>query len=333
MKQQAFENAHRQYWANFEALCVQMKKSPAWRSIDSHQQLAMPDMYRQICHHYALAKHRHYSLHLVEKLHALVMQGHAILYGKSNFSLWLIVDFMWRDFPSALRQHSRHFWIAAALFFVPAALMGVSVYYNDSQIYSLLSAGEVKNFEYMYDPEHSSFGRSINRATATDIRMLGHYIQNNIGIDFKAYASGLVAGIGPVFIAVYNGVYFGAVAGYLSTKGSGSVFWQFVAGHSALELIAMIISVAAGLRLGQPLIAPGRRSYGEAFKKSGKDSIKLLMGAAIMTFLAAFIEAFWSSKASIAPGVKYMVGLSLWFLVALYLLRAGKGQNESNQGS
>jgi len=38
----------------------------------------------------------------------------------------------------------------------------------------------------------------------------------------------------------------------------------------------------------------------------------------LMLIIAAFIEAFWSSSASLPIAVKYSVGAALWALVLLY---------------
>ena len=48
-------------------------------------------------------------------------------------------------------------------------------------------------------------------------------------------------------------------------------------------------------------------------------------GLALTLVLAAFIEAFWSSR-ELAPQIKYGVGAACWALLALYLLFAGRRQ-------
>ena len=46
-----------------------------------------------------------------------------------------------------------------------------------------------------------------------------------------------------------------------------------------------------------------------------------------MFFIAAFIEAFWSSTQVISPTIKYTVGGALWFLVFAYFMFVGRSQN------
>ena len=55
-------------------------------------------------------------------------------------------------------------------------------------------------------------------------------------------------------------------------------------------------------------------------------SVDALRGltVAAMLLVAAFIEAYWSSRTATPPLTKYWVGASLWALVALYLIAAGR---------
>lgn len=47
----------------------------------------------------------------------------------------------------------------------------------------------------------------------------------------------------------------------------------------------------------------------------------------VFLLIAAFIEAYWSSKTSVAPLTKYLVGAGLWLMVATYLLFAGRNRH------
>ena len=90
--------------------------------------------------------------------------------------------------------------------------------------------------------------------------MFGFYIRNNIGVAFQCFAGGLFAGLGSLFFLAYNGAFGGAVAGYLTERGLSSTFYSFVATHAAFELTAIVLSGAAGLKIGHALLAPGRRT-------------------------------------------------------------------------
>ncbi|MBL8482006.1 MAG: stage II sporulation protein M, partial [Rhodocyclaceae bacterium] len=87
------------------------------------------------------------------------------------------------------------------------------------------------------------------------------------------------------------------------------------------------LSGAAGLELGMGLIAPGRSTRAEALRLRAQGALPLLVGAALLTFLAAFIEAFWSPLRSVPLSVKYAVGVIFWLLLALYFGLAGRARD------
>ncbi|MCU7813026.1 MAG: stage II sporulation protein M, partial [Candidatus Thiodiazotropha sp. (ex Notomyrtea botanica)] len=60
-----------------------------------------------------------------------------------------------------------------------------------------------------------------------------------------------------------------------------------------------------------------------------QEALQLVMGAALMLLVAAFIEAFWSSS-GFTPEVKYGVAAILWLWVILYLVFMGRGQGGSH---
>jgi uncharacterized membrane protein SpoIIM required for sporulation len=93
-----------------------------------------------------------------------------------------------------------------------------------------------------------------------------------------------------------------------------------VVGHGAFELTAIVFSGAAGLKLGYSLLNPGPFSRRDALRLAGQEAIPMLYGIILMLVIAAFMEAFWSSNASLAISVKYTVGAACWILVLLYSL-------------
>jgi uncharacterized membrane protein SpoIIM required for sporulation len=175
--------------------------------------------------------------------------------------------------------------------------------------------------EEMYKPTNHHLGM---RASDTNFTMFGYYIWNNVRIGFQTFAGGLLAGVGSVWFLAANGVIIGSVAGYLTQVGYSATFWSFVAGHSSLELIAIVLSGAAGLRLGLAVIAPGNRSRKSALVAAAKPAVRIMYGAAILFFLAACVEAFWSPHTALPPNAKIAIGVAGWALVLLYFLFAGR---------
>ena len=177
--------------------------------------------------------------------------------------------------------------------------------------------------EQMYGGQEDQI-HHLREKFGSNFMMFGHYIRNNVGIDFQIFAGGILACIGTIFFLIYNGVHIGASAGYVHYACNPESFWTFVAGHSSYELLGMVVAGMAGMRLGLGILKPGRLPRGRALAEAGKRALPLLYGAAVMTGLAAVVEGFWSAQAMPA-GVKYGVGIAGWALHVVYFLAMGRG--------
>ena len=127
-----------------------------------------------------------------------------------------------------------------------------------------------------------------------------------------------------MFFLVYNSLHLGAVVSKIHEMGDYETFYSFVVGHSSLELIGIVLSGSAGMVMGFSILAPGRRRFLEALQEGAREGVQILIGAAVMIFLAAFIEAFWSSRSDIPFSIKLSFGLGLWGLCFLYFVFAGR---------
>ena len=128
------------------------------------------------------------------------------------------------------------------------------------------------------------------RQSDSDFMMFGFYIMNNISITFQLFASGLVLGLGTLFYVVVNGVFIGAASGHLINAGYQSTFFQFVIGHGSFELTALVVAGGAGFMLGHALLAPGMVGRLAALRLVAPRAVRIVMGAALMCLIAAFIE-------------------------------------------
>ena len=141
---------------------------------------------------------------------------------------------------------------------------------------------------------------------------------------FQCFAGGLFAGLGSLFFLMYNGAFSGALAGFLSARGLGPTFFSFVVTHSAFELIAIVLSGAAGLKIGSALLAPGRLSRTQSLMTATRESAILLYGVTVLLFVAAMIEAFWSSAPWLPHTAKYASGAVSWAAVVGYVTYRGR---------
>jgi len=318
-----FEEMYRDEWAELETLLDRV----SGRDVDESFMQSpvsgarVATLYRRACEHLALARARSYPTYMVDRLERMTAQAHQLIYQRREFGFARVRDLLAVDFPCAVRTHASYVAVATATFVLPTIIIGVLVYWRPELILSVVSADKVSSFEEMYSPAAHSIGRV--RTATTDWMMFGLYIRNNIGVAFQCFAGGLFAGIGSLFFLAYNGAFAGALAGYLTERGLSGTFYSFIVTHSAFELTAIVLSGAAGLRIGNALLAPGRLTRVQALVQATRDSAILLYGVTAMLLVAAGIEAFWSSAGWLPPVVKYCVAAVCWMAVFGYFAFQG----------
>lgn len=317
MNQQEFERQHAPEWERFERMLDVPAKGQPQSDIAE-----FPQRYRALCQQLALARDRQYATYLIDRLNHLVLRGHQQFYSAQAGLFSRILAFVGGGFPRLIRAEWRLLLASFVLFYASQLAMGWATYHHPEMIYTLMDAQEVANFESMYRPDAPHIGRE--RGADNDFLMFGIYIRNNITIGFQTFASGILAGLGTVFYLLFNGVYLGAVAGYLTQLGYGTTFWPFVVGHGAFEDTAILFAGMAGLKLGFALLAPGRKRRAQALVDAARVAVKIVYGMVGMLVIAAFFEAFWSGSATIPANAKYGVGAALWTLVIGYFLFAGR---------
>jgi uncharacterized membrane protein SpoIIM required for sporulation len=327
MRQEHFVARHQEEWQVFErwldARAARPRRARADRDWRGLPDADVPAAYRRLCQQLGLARRRGYSPQVVSRLQALVQRGHNALY-RPPLPRWRrAFEFFLADFPCLVRAERGVMWASALLFALPLALCFYAMQARPELIHTVFDPQELAEFEAMYEPAAHKLGRD----SGTDLAMFGVYIFNNVSIGLRTFASGLVAGIGPVLVLAFNGVMFGSVAGHLQSIGHGDPFWRFVAGHSSFELTAIVISGGAGLRIGLNVLAPGRRRRVDALVEGGRRGAQLCLGVFAMLLIAAFIEAFWSSIGWMSAPVKFGVGGALWLLVLLWLWRGGRDRH------
>jgi len=313
VKQQPFEAKHRPLW---QALRGWLANEPTVAPEE------VPAAYRQVIHHLAMARERRYTAALVEELQQLVMALHQRLYGVRAFQGRRVFRFLLQDLPRQVRAQRRVVLASLLLFLGPLVAAYIAVRLDPDLVHLVLDRAQAAQIHQMYSPEGlAEIARSGSRR---DVQMFGFYILNNTSIDFQCFASGVLAGVGPAFLLAFNGLHMGAVSAFLANEGFTRAFYGFVSGHSAPELTGVVLSGAAGLRLGLALLHPGRMSRKEALREAGRDTQGILMGAALLTVSAAFVEGFWSANPAIPHPLKIAAGVAAWAALLGWLGLAGR---------
>lgn len=319
-----FEQLYQAEWAELEAQVriILAGRSRQSNGTDPIRGDRVASLYRRACEHLALARARGYPRYLLDRLEKITSDAHQVIYQRREFGVHRLKRAVLYDFPRAVRAHAAYVWLSTALFMVPALVVGWLVYLNPDLILSVVDANQAAEFEEMYSESDRSIGAA--RDAGSDWAMFGFYIKNNTSISFQCFASGIFFGVGSMFFLVMNGLYGGAIAGYLTERGLGETFWSFVVTHAAFELTAIVLSGAAGMRIGHALISPGRHTRKHSLVLAARESMVIIYGVAVMLLIAAAIEAFWSSARWLPLPLKYGVAAGCWIAVLSYLTLQGR---------
>lgn len=322
MIKQDFMESRKARWTRLEKLLRRLESAGGARKLEQHELDEFVHLYRTACSDLARARSEELGDDVESYLNVIVARGHKQFHPPGAPSARLLGRFFARDFPRAVRGIKWYVLVAALLFAGPTALTAWAVVRDPSIAYSLAPPAELEELTDAYAEGHQG-GRSED----LDSMMTGFYINNNVGIAFRCFATGVFFGLGSVFFLVLNGVSGGAVGAYICTAGYSESFLTFVVGHGAFELTAIVLSGAVGLRLGMLLVNPGPWRRLDALRLAAPQLIRVILGAAAMLLVAALVEGFWSPSG--APSlVKYGVGGFLWLLVVVYLALAGRGRDE-----
>jgi uncharacterized membrane protein SpoIIM required for sporulation len=312
-----FEHRNQERWAEYERLVARLEKGGRDPAAGE-----MPRRFRELCVDLSLAESRMYGARITERLNALVIRGYELIYRTGRGGWSRAVEFLVAGFPQAVRRERRLFWLCNAVFWLPFFAMMLSSAHEIRWIQAVLGADGMAAMEKMYGGKEEQLSH-LREEYGSNFMMFCFYIYNNVAIDFRIFAGGMVAGVGTLFFLLFNGLHLGAAAGYVNHACNPESFWSFVSGHSSFELLGMVVSGMAGMRLGLAILRPGRLPRTRALAEASKQALPLIYGAALMTTLAAVIEGFWSAQ-RIPFEAKYAFGIAGWILCAAYFLLAGR---------
>ncbi|HWJ84145.1 MAG TPA: stage II sporulation protein M [Cellulomonas sp.] len=114
---------------------------------------------------------------------------------------------------------------------------------------------------------------------------------NNAWIAAVCIGAG-ITGIGPVWMLLSNSVNVGATGGMMAEAGKLDIFLQLIAPHGMLELTAIFVAGAAGLRIFWTWIDPGPRPRSRALAEEARSLFTVAIGLVGVLAVSGLIEGF-----------------------------------------
>jgi uncharacterized membrane protein SpoIIM required for sporulation len=304
----------RPHWTRLEALVTACdRRGVAALAPDELRELAL--LYRQAAADLSAVRDDPASTALARHLNQLLARAHNLVYAGQPTAARRPLAFMTRTFPQTFRATFLYTLTAFALF-MAGAVAGLAVALTDPGFERfLLGGGMMDTIERREMWTHGIL--AVKPLASSQI------MTNNLLVSFMATASGMFAGLGTVYMMVFNGLLIGVVGAATARAGMAADLWSFVAPHGALELPAIFIAGGAGLILARAILAPGDLPRRDAVAQAGGTAVRLFLGVVPLLVIAGIIEAF-VSPTPIPEIVKFSIGASLFALLVVYLARAGR---------
>jgi len=254
-------------------------------------------------------------------LEQLVARAHPYVYQRDVSDWHGLLAFFAVGFPRLYRAHAPYVLVSAAVLCLPALAAYFAALLSPVAQEVLVPASllhVIRQGQMWTDiPE------GMRPAESTFL------MTHNLQVAILAFAGGVLAGLGTLYVLLQNGLLLGAVLGACQAHGLALPLLAFISPHGYLELSDVVIAGAAGLRLGYPLLAPGLRPRRVALMAGARDAVRLLVGGAPLLVVAGLLEAF-VSPSDLPATAKLVIGPLTGVALYSYLLLAGRqGRGEA----
>lgn len=145
---------------------------------------------------------------------------------------------------------------------------------------------------------------------------------NNAWIAAQCVAFG-VTGIWPVFVLFINAQAVGIAGGVMAEQGALADFWLYILPHGLMELTAVFVAAAAGLRIFWSWVAPGQKPRLTALAEEARRLITVAVGLVLVLLISGIVEGF-ITPSDLHPAVKISIGAAVLAGYWTYTLTLGR---------
>jgi uncharacterized membrane protein SpoIIM required for sporulation len=300
------------HWSRLESLLDQCAKS-GLKALSRHDLQELSLLYRQMAADLAALREDPGSVHFARYVNQLLVRAHNTIYSGRRARPKEIFSFLWYTYPAAFRRNLKHCLLALLIFIISGLVGAALTYQNPDFTAKLLGPQMVETIERHEMWTHSILGIKPLASSAI--------MTNNMSVAFTTFALGITAGLGTIYMMVFNGLLIGVIGVACWLAGMSLQLWSFVAPHGVLELPAIFIAGGAGFRIAQGLLFPGLLSRRDSLARAGSEAVRLVLGTIPILIIAGLIEAF-ISPTSLPVSLKFSLAAALFVLLATYLFGA-----------
>ncbi|OBG49090.1 hypothetical protein A5669_30490 [Mycolicibacterium fortuitum] len=273
----AFVVAHRPTWDRLEQL-VKRRRRLTGAEVDE-----LVDLYQRVSTHLSMVRSASQDSVLVGRLSGLVARARAAVTG-AHAPLWReFVRFWTVSFP-VVAYRAWRWWLGSAVaFFIVTVALALWVSGNPDVHAAIGTPSEIEelvNHDFAsYYSEHPAGSFALQVWV------------NNSWVAAQCIAFAILLGLPIPYVLFQNAANLGVIAGLMFGADKGDLFLGLIIPHGLLELTAVFLAAAVGMRLGWAVIAPGDRPRSQALAEQGRAVVAAAIGLAVVLLISGLIEA------------------------------------------
>lgn len=312
-------------WQHLEYI-LDVAESRSVRGLSDDELLALPVLYRGALSSLSVARETSLDLELVSYLEGLCARAYFFVYGVRSRPGSKLLAFFARSWPDAVRAIWRES-VLALLLMVIGTVAGFMLVSGDPTWFETLMPGGMAQGRNFDSSTESLRGFLYDSDDETGLAVFASFLfTNNAGVSLLAFALGFAFGLPTLILLIFNVTTLGALLALYASHGMAYELggWLFI--HGTTELLAILLSGAAGFHIGWAVVFPGEDSRLAAASRAGRTAAVVMVGVIVMLMAAAILEGF--GRQLITDDVtRYAVGgtmLLLW--LAYFYIPRGRGR-------
>jgi uncharacterized membrane protein SpoIIM required for sporulation len=273
----AFVVAHQDTWKRLEHL-LKRRRRLTGAEIDE-----LVDLYQRVSTHLSMVRSASTDAVLAGRLSALVARARSVVTG-AHAPLWReLIRFWTVSFP-VVAYRAWRWWLASAILTMVVAAIVAAWVAGNPEVQSALSTPE--EIDQLVNHDFAAY-YSEHQAGAFALQVW----LNNSWVAAQCIGFSILLGIPIPWVLLQNAANLGVVAGLMIHAGRADILFGLLTPHGLLELTAVFLAAAVGMRLGWTVIAPGNRPRGQVLAEQGRAVVAVAVGLVVVLLISGLIEA------------------------------------------
>ncbi|WP_299443174.1 stage II sporulation protein M [uncultured Phycicoccus sp.] len=272
----AYVAAHHAQWHRLEQLVGR-------RHLTGAEADELLDLYQRVSTHLSVVRSASPDPAVVAHLSSVLSRARLATAGKRTGTWAALGAFFTTTFPAALYR-LRWWWVTTALANVAIAFAVGWYAYRHPQVWtSVMSPAQIESFvgtdfeQYYSEYAHLDF--------------TGLVWTNNAWVSAQVIAFGIL-GLPVVYVLATNVLNVGIAGALMAYHDRTGLFFGLILPHGLLELTAIFVAGAVGLRIFWSWVSPGPLPRGQSLAREFRSAVAVALGLVAVLFVSGVIEGF-----------------------------------------